>query len=324
MPAIATTAYNTARTCTTLIRSLLNDAGVNAAVIGIASVTRIGNLVTVTTVGPHPFAAADQATITVPLDPTYNGTLPVVAVLSTTQFTYNNNGANSGPILGGTAVGVNTGAVWTDGVLLPYLNSSYRHIQRALAMTGSTTFITDNTQIVVSAVPVDASAQVTVNDNTAPPNNLPYDLLYPLRLWERANLSQDQFIEMIDLTAHGGLPSRQQGPFLSFWEWQADGLRFLGATQDIQVRMRYAKALPDLTDGNSVILIRNAVDAVAYEAAAMAGQSRGSPLADKWDAAATDAIEALVAAGTRKQQYGNFRRRPFSARGGYPGRNLWG
>ena len=297
----------------------------NAAVIGVANVQRIGNLVTVTTVGPHPFTAGDQVTMAVPNDATYNGTFAVVAWLSTTQFTYNNNGANSGPILGGTAVGVSTGAVWTDGMLMPYVNSSYRHIQRALSMAGSTIFVTDNALLVVPATvgAPDASKQVVVSDTTAPPNNLPYDLLYPLKLWERASGSQDNFIEMVDLTSHGGLPSRPQGPYLSIWEWQADGLHFLGATQAIQIRLRYAKALPDLTDGSSTILIRNAMDAIAYEAAAMAGQSRGSPLASQWDAAATDAIEALVAAAVRKSQYGNFRRRPYSARGGYPGTNLW-
>jgi hypothetical protein len=52
----------------------------------------------------------------------------------------------------------------------------------------------------------------------APPNQLPTDLLVPVELWERANGSTDEFAEMVDLTRHGGLPSRMQGVVLSVWE----------------------------------------------------------------------------------------------------------
>src|SRR5882724_9373033 len=56
----------------------------------------------------------------------------------------------------------------------------------------------------------DASLQVSITDATAPPNQLPADLLVPVKLWERANGSSDDFAEMVDLTRHGGLPSREQ------------------------------------------------------------------------------------------------------------------
>jgi len=51
---------------------------------------------------------------------------------------------------------------------------------------------------------------------------LPTDLLVPVKLWERANGSTDDFAEMVDLTRHGGLPSRGQDIVLSVWEWRAD------------------------------------------------------------------------------------------------------
>src|SRR6185437_1440647 len=107
-------------------------------------------------------------------------------------------------------------------------------------------------------------------DATAAPNQLPSDLLVPLKLWERAAGSSDDFLEMWDLTDHGGLPSQPQGAGLQFWEWRADGLYFLGATQDRQIRLRYQKAYPDLVDATSPVLIRNAQEAIAYFTAAMA------------------------------------------------------
>jgi len=210
------------------------------------------------------------------------------------------------------------GNLFTDAVLLPYVNSAYRSVQRALANGGAGGFLTDNALFVIPAVAAaDPSVQVSITDATAPPNQLPSDLLAPMKIWERANGSTDDFAEMVDLSQHGGLPSRAQGLTLGVWEWRGDGIYFLGATQDTQIRLRYVKAYPDLTDASSPVLVRNAQEAIAYAAAAMAAWARGSPLAEKWDDAAGDAIEQLVAAAVRREQQSARRRRPFSSRSGY-------
>src|ERR1700675_14326 len=95
------------------------------------------------------------------------------------------------------------GNLFTDAVLLPYVNSGYRKVQRALANIEWGTFLTDNALLVVPAVTlVDASAQVSITDATAPPNQLPPDLLVPVKVWERTNGSSDDFVEMTALTDH--------------------------------------------------------------------------------------------------------------------------
>ncbi len=168
------------------------------------------------------------------------------------------------------------GNLFTDAVLLPYVNSAYRKTQRALANVQSGTFISEDALLVVPAVSlVDSSVQVSITDATAAPNQLPSNLLVPVKLWERANLSSDDFVEMTDLTDHDGLPSEPQVEALRFWEWRADGLYFLGATQDTQIRLRYQAGFPDLVDATSSVLIRNAQEALAYAAAAMAGLRGG-------------------------------------------------
>src|SRR5580700_1796765 len=210
------------------------------------------------------------------------------------------------------------GNLFTDAVLLPYVNSAYRKAQRALANVQSGTFLSDDVLLVVPAVTeVDPSAQVSITDATAPPNQLPSDLLVPVKLWERVNGSSDAFVEMIDLTDHDGLPSEPQGMTLNYWEWRADGLYFLGATQDTQIRLRYQKAYPDFTDATSSVLIRQAQEALAYAAAAMAGAARGAPQAERWDAAAADALEDLLVRATQREQQTGRRRRPFSSRAGF-------
>jgi hypothetical protein len=213
------------------------------------------------------------------------------------------------------------GNLFTDALLLPYANSAYRKVQRALANIDSGSFIQDDVLLVVAAVPInlqDPSYQVSITDATAPPNQLPGDLVLPLKLWERTNGSSDDFSEMIDLTGHGGLPSQAQGPRLEYWEWRADGLYFVGATQNEQIRLRYQKSYPDLVDATSPILIRNAQEPLAYFTAAMAGAARGALLAaQQYDAAGTDALEDLLDRATKREQGTVRRRRPYSSRLGY-------
>ena len=210
------------------------------------------------------------------------------------------------------------GNLFTDTVLLPYANSAYRKVQRALANVQSGTFLSDDALLVVPAVTaVDASLQVVISDATAPPNQLPTDLLVPLKLWERANGSSDDFAEMTDLTGHGGLPSQPQDVNLEYWEWRADGLYFVGATQDTQIRLRYQKSFADLTDASSPVLIRNAQEAIAYFTAAMASAARGAPQAERWDAAGVDALEDLLTRAAQREQHSSRRRRPYTSRQGY-------
>jgi hypothetical protein len=207
------------------------------------------------------------------------------------------------------------GNLFTDGLLMPYVNSAYRKLQRALAAAGQETFLVDDVLLVVPAVTaVDPSQQVVIDDSTAPPNQLPTDLLAPMEIWERANGSSDGFVRMVDVTSTGGLPAIGQGSTLGIWEWRADGINFLGATQDTQIRLRYQKSFPDFTDGTSVVLIRNAQEAIAYSGAAMAALARGSPLAASWDKAGQNALEDLIVTTVRRDQRVARRRLPFSAR----------
>src|SRR5258706_8356474 len=56
------------------------------------------------------------------------------------------------------------GNLFTDTVLLPYLNSAYRKVQRAIGNSGGGGFIQDDAVLVVAAVAgQDASLQVSIS-----------------------------------------------------------------------------------------------------------------------------------------------------------------
>lgn len=328
MPVVASSAYPSARSVTQLLRSLLNDANVGASLpIFIASAVRNGNVVTVTTVGPHGVVAGttpDQVTIVGVTGgaTSFNGVFSVASVVSPYVFTYAQAGGNeSANASTGTMANVGQGAVWTDGVAMPYVNEGYRKVQRALKNVGQPGPIVDDYLLIVAAIPAnpgpDPSVQVSITNSTAPPNQLPVDLAEPLRLWERPSGSSQPFAEMSNMTDQGGLPSQMQDTILHMWEWRGDGLWFVGATQDTQIRMRYRAFFAALTDGTSQILIRDSVSAIAYAAAGLAAASRGSPAAQQWEPLFSDAMEDLINAATRQLQRRGKRRRPFSSRAGY-------
>src|SRR6266576_7047991 len=75
------------------------------------------------------------------------------------------------------------GNTFTDAFLLPYAQMAYRRVAKALGNIKSSVFIKDNVLLVVAAVAAaDASVQVAITDATAAPNQLPTDLLVPLKV----------------------------------------------------------------------------------------------------------------------------------------------
>ncbi len=318
---VGSSRYPTARNVMTTIRAMLDDNTLAAFPVLIISAQRAAGVVTITTQGPHGLIGGltpDQTVISsVPVGAnTFNGTFYVATVVSATQFTYVQAGANETQ-LGGFSSGVGLGAVFTDPVLLPYVNSAYRKVRRSLSMAGMELFVNDLIYIVIPAVTtVDPSVQVVLSDSTSP--QLPVDLLEPNDIWERTNLTNDDFIEMTDLTGQWGLPSLPQGSTLGVWEWRTDQINFLGATLDTQIRLRYKRVLLDVVDGTSQILIPDAQDCITFIAAAEAGMARGSSVSEKWATAGEDGLEALISATTRRDQSTIRRRKPNSSRtGGY-------
>lgn len=207
------------------------------------------------------------------------------------------------------------GNTFTDAFLLPFAQMAYRRINKALGNIQSTTYIKDNVQLIVSAVAAaDASVQVSINDATAPPNQLPVDLLVPLNVWERASGSTDDFQEMTDMTGEGGLPSQPQGQQLIYWEWRMDGLYFVGALQDTQIRLRYQAIPADVTSPVAAVLLRDGQNTMTLLTAAMAGLSRGSPLAANYKTQGDDALEAMKDTVVHQMQKQVRRRRPYSSR----------
>ena len=203
------------------------------------------------------------------------------------------------------------GAVFTDALLLPFLNSAYRGLQRELAVSGVSVLAEQQD---LDLAP-DATSGVTpteISDTSSP--QLPTDCLVPHMLWERATANTaDVFVPMEKFTSGGGMLNLQPGGYLRLWEWREDKINLIGATQAITVRIRYEKVLPLLTLGADPVQIRSATDPLAYATAALAARSRGArALALDLLGAAQMATEKLIERYVRPEQIKGRRRKPYS------------
>lgn len=208
-----------------------------------------------------------------------------------------------------------SGAVFTDTLLMPLLNSAYRGLQRELAENGVSVLM-EQQDIELDQNVSTGVTNTEISDVSSP--QLPTDCLMPHVLWERATANTgDVFVPMEKFTSGGGMLNLQPSSYLRLWEWREDKINLIGATQSITVRVRYEKVLPILTLGTDPVQIRSATDALGYATAALAARSRGArALAVDLLGAAQTAIENLINRYIRPEQTTGRRRKPYGYRPG--------
>jgi hypothetical protein len=208
-----------------------------------------------------------------------------------------------------------SGAVFTDTLLMPLLNSAYRGLQRELAENGASVLM-EQQDIELDQNVSTGNTNTEISDVSSP--QLPTDCLMPHVLWERATANTgDVFVPMEKFTSGGGMLNLQPSTYLRLWEWREDKINLIGATQSITVRVRYENVLPILTLGTDPVQIRAATDALGYATAALAAPSRGArALAVDLLGAAQTAIENLINRYIRPEQTTGRRRKPYGYRRG--------
>ena len=203
------------------------------------------------------------------------------------------------------------GAVFTDTLLMPLLNSAYRGLQRELSENG-VSVLTEQQDIELDVNSGTGVTNTELSDVSSP--QLPADCLAPHMLWERATANTtDVFVPMEKFMSGGSMLNLQPCTYLRLWEWREDKINLIGATQSITVRVRYEKVLPQITLGTDPVLIRSSTDPLAFATAALASRSRGArALAQDLLATAQMATENLIERYVRPEQVKGRRRMPYS------------
>lgn len=225
---------------------------------------------------------------------------------------------------------VQGGDVLTDSAPFAFdlLNSGFERVQLELAKVGVEVSVETVWLIGLPSMPtVDPEARLVVADDGTHivyPNGvgnadydtptLPTDMILPLKLWERQTGTTTFPNEMRQ--PNGGLLEMNQMQFLVDWEWQTDELRFRGALQSQDVKLKYERALAKLAAPGDPVPIRGVVNAAAYFAAYRFAQSRGGMIAPQFKQEANEEIFLLQQLSTRRRQRKQVRRKPYSGRSG--------
>lgn len=143
---------------------------------------------------------------------------------------------------------------------------------------------------------------------------LPQDMEIPLRIWQRVSGQNAEFIPVP--ISPDGIATLPKTGMIRTWQWQDDKIWFPGASQVLDMRIRYKKFLQDLVTPttNLIPIIRCAV-ALAYLVVEIFAAGRGSTILPVFHQEKEDAIKQLINSTTRMKQRTNFRRIPYSRRG---------
>ena len=222
------------------------------------------------------------------------------------------------------------GQIFTDNpqispFVLPMLNSSIRKLYRMLRNVGDPVLIKDNvifTNIPIINSPANGLGQEdpavqTFMDPTGyfdgvqiwPNFPLPDDMLYPTKLWERTTGTNDVFHSMD--APSGGLESAMQGPYLKQWEWRNNRLNFRGATQPVDIRLRYYCSLPQFFSttmdfSSTYVPVMDCTDFLAFDTAVLYATMLGSPGLAGLQAMAAEHMFQLKNANARRMQHEDF------------------
>jgi hypothetical protein len=191
---------------------------------------------------------------------------------------------------------------FTNDKLLPYLKLAYRDLQLKLAKAGV-------------QVLLDTSAESTLSagDREMDP---PDDLLSPIIVEERSVGGGES--DWLEVTQKRILPNEEPGQTLNVYAWNEQVFKFLGATEDREVRIKYWRDLDAISGESTNINILNCQLFLEYKTPALyclfpGGQpKRGADLESKaesyWNDALTIETKNQQGMPARRLPYGYSRR----------------
>jgi hypothetical protein len=144
--------------------------------------------------------------------------------------------------------------------------------------------------------------------------DLPTDLIVPIKLWERAQDSEDKYVPMRRMTWSSTM---EQSTNLEVWDWRNQAINLLGATTDREVRLDYIRMLVPITTSLNSVEVTGSLNYLSCKTAALVAGSIGGnePLELKYHALASRHLNKLLKIGVKNNQANRSRRRPFRLSG---------
>lgn len=330
--------YSTAEDVLRLARTLALDAGISitgdlladdAPGVLISAATQVGFVVTITTNQIHNFNIGDIVNVKNVTVAGYNGLQTIQTIPALNQFTYTLGVGGLGASSGGSAS-------LSPSQAFILLNSAYRYVQDKIANLG---YEMPKTEAVLTALPpvnsaaLDPATRVYIgydfyfdgvnllNPTTPTPSPvLPLDMLSPEVLKERQTGVKALFRPMG--MANDGLSLRPQYAFNLEWDWRDDRIYMPGATQSLDIWIRYQRYLTDVSVPADQIQIFHGANAIAYTLANRFSNPRGGDMGGHFVKERDDEINQIVTRSAHKNVRKSVRRQPYG--GGHASGWGWG
>ncbi len=333
--------YPSAEQVMQLTRVLCLDAGISitgdlladtAPGVAITAASQVGFVVTITTSQAHGLNFGQVVNILNVGVAGYNGLQTVQTVPALNMFTYVLSVAGLAASSGGSA-----SLDPSQGFIL--LQSAYEYVQAKLASQGFDTPRKEITLANITPMPAavrDVNTRAFINyvlyfdgqNNLTPAFNgtpvLPSDLISPMFLQERIHGIQNApFYPMFD--ARDGLPLAPQQGYMRNWDWVDDSLYLPGATQTLDIWMKYNAFFPPIQMPTDPIKIFQGGNAVAYTLANRFSAPRMGDVGGHFTAERDEEIRQIVQRFTHKNLRKDSRRGPYGGghASGYNGGHGW-
>lgn len=156
-----------------------------------------------------------------------------------------------------------------------------------------------------------AAISVTVG-TTELTSGAPADLLFPLKLWERAVGGTDSDWE--EMEEKESDPDEVAVDKLDNWWWSENVIKFKGATTTRQIKIRYQKELATIGSDATVIPVTNCKSFLSHRTAAIIAGTRGNKIkAASLDSKADVFRERLLSTKVKDMQDGPVRPHRYGA-----------
>lgn len=190
---------------------------------------------------------------------------------------------------------------WTNARLLPYLRSAYLELQAALE---------ENDLPPLYEVSLSLTLNAGEKELTAPP----VDMIFPLRLTERAP-GETRYTDMDEINWE---PDEDAQSKLYKWVFREGKIQFLGATTTRQVKIQYTRSLNTIAGENTNLEIPNAQGFLGARTAGLASSfgGRATERAAEANARAEYFKNAIINGLNKRTQDRPVRRRRYQMSGG--------
>jgi len=201
------------------------------------------------------------------------------------------------------------GAVFTNGVQIPYLNMALRDLGLKLQLNDIPVTLDTSSPVIEVLAGID-----NIGGPGGPP--LPYLFVNAKQVWQRPSGTTDGFLP---LTQYQFLPSWNSENivnYLSGWAYLNQYIHLVPSTTPMDVRIDYTKSvIPIITDENDDIDITNSFQYLGFKTAAYCSFFIGEnpTRAEVLDGQAEQAFSEMLGIETKGQQSIVTRRRPFRA-----------